>query len=106
MQERVQLNVSVSREQKLALQALAEGHETTVTALILGLLESTPSAALRVPVVAPMADSKPEARPGEGGSHTPNPADPSSRRGGSAGASKPCRHGIPNCRVCQTGVYA
>ncbi len=22
------------------------------------------------------------------------------------GEAEPCRHGLPNCRVCQTGVYA
>ena len=38
MQGRVQLNLSITPEEKLALQALAEGRGVTVTRLVLGLI--------------------------------------------------------------------
>ena len=107
MTERVQLNVSVTREQKLALQALAEGYNTSVTQLILGLLDGRvaqlgeqPSP--KRPVVgsspaAPVIRSPAEARAGV--SHetlsAPRPK-----------AEKQCRHGLASCRVCKTGRFA
>lgn len=110
MNQRVQLNLSITLEQKLALMALAEGHGTSVTKLVLGLIEVPEAAAVvveKIPEVIKSPEEVPAAveRAAPSRSFTPFTKEQQTgrvKKQAKVVAVPACRHGLLRCKVCGT----